>query len=66
MVLIPADVLDVIERIGAMTKKALIHGRVLLTCDHFVHHDEMFHIVTRGGLMALRTFFRRGRRMEKA
>ncbi|KAH2841682.1 hypothetical protein KXW36_000895, partial [Aspergillus fumigatus] len=65
MVFEPTDILYVVERIGAVTKKALVYTRMVLPRDHLVHHHEVVHVVARRRLVALRTFLGGGRRMEK-
>ena len=64
MVFIPADTLDVIKGIGAVAEEALVHGGMLLTGDHSVHH-EVHHVVTWRCLVTLCAFLGRRRRMQE-
>ena len=65
MVFEPTDTFYVIERIGAVAKKALIYTCMLLPRDHLVHHHEVVHVMAWRRLMALRTFLGGGRRMKE-
>lgn len=57
MMLVPADIFDVVERVGPVAEAALVHLRMFLASDLHGHHFEMLHIVTGRRLMALRALF---------
>ena len=67
VVLDPADPLNVIERVGPVTKVALVRLSVLLTGDAFVHHLKVHHVMARRCLVALGTIFggRRGMQIPR-
>lgn len=65
MVFKPTDIFNVIERIGAMAKEALIYSCMLLPRDHSVHHHEVVHVVAWRCLMALRAILRGRRWMQE-
>lgn len=55
----PTDSFDVVERVGAMAFETLVHLSMFPAGNAPVHHLEMHHVVTGGGLVALRAVFRR-------
>ena len=46
---------NIIERVGLVAAKTLIHAGALLIADRPIHHLEMHHVVARRCLMALGT-----------